>query len=81
MSVSREFGAVKQAKSLKIPLPKNFKKSLAKVWRSDSLSAPFDPKGGGQHVCRPITGFHQGNRIDGLADFKELLKKTFIYAS
>jgi hypothetical protein len=47
---------------------------------SDSLSAPFDLKINGQHVCRPITGLPFGDRSDGLLTSK-LLIKTFYYAS
>ena len=47
---------------------------------ADSLSAPFDPKVSGQHVCGPITEFHFGSRSDGPLTSK-LLIKTFYYAS
>jgi hypothetical protein len=65
------------AKWSRLRVPKKIKKPLAKVFQSDSLSAPFDLKVSGQHVCRPITGFHQGNRIDGLANF-EVADKNFL---
>ena len=64
--------------SLKKSIPKYFQKSLAKVIRSDSLPAPvLTRKGGGQHVCRPITGLHQGDRIDGLPTSKSWADGNF----
>jgi hypothetical protein len=74
------FVEISEIRVSKNTVPIFLKKALAKVFESDSLSTPFGPKVGGQHVSRPITEFHFGNRIDGRPTSK-LLIKTFYYAS
>jgi hypothetical protein len=60
--------------------PKIFKKLLAKVSASDSLSAPLRPKDERTACLQTDNWSPAGDRIDGLPTPK-LLIKTFIYAS
>jgi hypothetical protein len=57
-------------------IPNKFKKSLAKVFESDSLSAPFDPKDERTACLQTDNWSPAGDRIDGLANF-EVADKNF----